>query len=70
MDGGIFVRMVQAVGTASLISLALAWAARSADRRRPLASGTPDRAVLAYPRWTTWLGFGCSTMFSACAWFA
>lgn len=70
MDRGVLARIVQAVVTASLISLALAWAARSAARRRHLTAGTPDRAVLAYPRWTTWLGLGCSTMFSACAWFA
>jgi hypothetical protein len=64
------VRIVQAVITTSLISMALAWAARSAARRRHLAAGTPDRAILAYPRWTTWLGLGCTVMFSVFAWFA
>lgn len=70
MDRGLLIRIIQAVITTSLISMALAWAARSAARRRHLAAGTPDRAVLAYPRWATWLGLGCTVMFSVCAWFA
>jgi hypothetical protein len=70
MDRGVLVRIVQAVVTASLISLALAWAARSAARRRHLTAGTPERQILAYPRWTVWLGLACTALFSACAWFA
>lgn len=70
MDRPLFARIVQSLVTLSLVSMALAWASRSAARRRHLAAGMEGRQILAYPRWTTWLGLVCSTLFSACAWFA
>lgn len=64
------VRLLQAVVTAGLIAIALAWMARSSVRRRHLARGTPARRILAYPRWTLWLGLSGSASFAACGWFA
>jgi hypothetical protein len=63
-------RLVQALLTASLISIALAWMARVTARRRQRARGTPPRLLLAYPLWMAGLGLGCMLLFSLCAWFA
>ncbi|MGB7566131.1 MAG: PH domain-containing protein [Prochlorococcaceae cyanobacterium] len=62
--------LIQAVVTASLISMALAWSSRAAARRRYRTKGTPQRPLLAYPLWTVGLGLGCIVLFSACTWFA
>ena len=64
------VRLIQALLTASLITMALAWCSRAAARRRHRTTGTPQRPLLAYPLWTVGLGLGCIVLFSACAWFA
>jgi hypothetical protein len=64
------VRLIQALVTASLITMALAWCSRAAARRRHRTKGTPQRPLLAYPLWTVGLGLGCIVLFSACAWFA
>ncbi len=63
-------RLIQALLTASLIAMALAWSSRAAARRRYRTKGTPQRPLLAYPLWTVGLGLGCIMLFSACAWFA
>jgi hypothetical protein len=63
-------RLIQALLTASLISMALAWMARVTARRRQRARGTPPRLLLAYPLWMAGLGLGCILLFSLCAWFA
>jgi hypothetical protein len=63
-------RLIQALLTASLISIALAWMARVTARRRQRARGTPPRLLLAYPLWMAGLGLGCILLFSLCAWFA
>jgi hypothetical protein len=70
MDRSVIARVVQIVVTLSLISMALAWVSRSAAKRRHLARGTPDRPLLAYPRWVSILGVACTALFSACGWFA
>jgi hypothetical protein len=67
---GWIVRLIQALVTASLISIALAWSSRAAARRRYRTKATPQRPLLAYPLWTVGLGLGCIVLFSACAWFA
>lgn len=67
---GWIVRLIQALLTASLIAMALAWSSRAAARRRYRTKGTPQRPLLAYPLWTVGLGLGCIVLFSACAWFA
>lgn len=64
------VRLIQALVTASLISMALAWMSRVTARRRHRLRGTPQRRLLAYPLWTAGLGLGCILLFSLCAWFA
>jgi len=64
------VRLIQALLTASLITMALAWCSRAAARRRHRTKGTPQRPLLAYPLWTVGLGRGCIVLFSAGAWFA
>ena len=63
-------RLIQALLTASLIFMALAWMSRVTARRRQRARGTPQRQLLAYPLWMTGLGLGCILLFSLCAWFA
>ena len=63
-------RLIQALLTASLIFMALAWMSRVTARRRQRARGTPQRRLLAYPLWMTGLGLGCILLFSLCAWFA
>lgn len=63
-------RLIQALLTASLISIALAWMARVTARRRQRARGTAERRLLAYPLWTAGLGLACILLFSLCAWFA
>lgn len=63
-------RLIQALLTASLISMALAWMSRVTARRRQRARGTPQRRLLAYPLWMAGLGLGCVLLFSLCAWFA
>lgn len=63
-------RLIQALLTASLIVMALAWSSRAAARRRYRTKGTPQRPLLAYPPWTVGLGLGCIVLFSVCAWFA
>ena len=63
-------RLIQALLTASLISIALAWMARVTARRRQRARGAPPRLLLAYPLWMAGLGLGCILLFSLCAWFA
>ena len=70
MERHLVLRIVQSLVAAALIATALASLSRSATRRRHLARGTPERAILAYPRWTAWLGLGCGALFSAFAWFA
>ena len=67
---GWIVRLIQALITASLIAMALAWCSRAAARRRHRTKGTPQRPLLAYPLWTVGLGLGCILLFSLCAWFA
>jgi hypothetical protein len=67
---GWIVRLIQALVTASLISIALAWSSRAATRGRYVIRGTPQRPLLAYPLWTAGLGVGCILFFSVCAWFA
>ena len=63
-------RLIQALLTASLISMALAWMSRVTARRRQRARGTPQRRLLAYPLWMAGLGLGGILLFSLCAWFA
>ena len=63
-------RLIQALLTASLITMALAWMARGTARRRHRLRGTPQRRLLAYPLWIAGLGLGCILLFSLCAWFA
>ena len=63
-------RLIQALLTASLISMALAWMARVTARRRQRARGTQPRLLLAYPLWIAGLGLGCILLFSLCTWFA
>jgi len=72
IDGpsGWIVRLIQAVVTASLISMALAWSSRASAHRRLRTLGTLQRPLLAYPLWCVGLGLGCIVLFSACAWFA
>lgn len=67
---GWIVRLIQALITASLIAMALAWCSRAAARRQHRTKGTPQRPLLAYPLWTVGLGLGCILLFSLCAWFA
>ncbi len=67
---GWIVRLIQALITASLIAMALAWCSRAAARRRHRTKGTPQRPLLTYPLWTVGLGLGCILLFSLCAWFA
>jgi hypothetical protein len=68
--GGWIARLIQALLTASLIAIALAWCSRAAARHRHRTKGTPQRPLLAYPLWTVGLGLGCILLFSLCAWFA
>jgi len=63
-------RLIQALLTFSLISMALAWMSRVTARRRQRTRGTPQRRLLAYPLWMAGLGLGCILLFSLCAWFA
>lgn len=63
-------RLIQALLTASLITMALAWMSRVTARRRHRLRGTPQRRLLAYPLWLAGLGLGCILLFSLCAWFA
>ena len=60
-------RLIQALLTASPISVALAWMARVTARRRQRARGTPRRLLLAYPLWIADLCLGCILLFSLCA---
>jgi len=68
--GGWIARLIQALLTASLIAMALAWCSRAAALRRHRTKDTPQRPLLAYPLWTVGLGLGCILLFSLCAWFA
>ncbi|MFM7731947.1 MAG: hypothetical protein ACKO6F_00460 [Cyanobium sp.] len=63
-------RLIQALLTASLLAVALAWMSRVTARRRQRAGGTPQRRLLAYPLWMAGLGLGCILLFSLFAWFA
>jgi hypothetical protein len=70
MDRGVLAPIIQTIVTTALIAMALAGVSRSAARRRHLATGTPARRILAYPRWVVGLGLGCAVIFSTFAWFA
>jgi hypothetical protein len=63
-------RLIQALLTAMLISMAVSWLARVTARRRQRVRGTPPRLLLAYPPWMAGLGLGCILLFSLCVWFA
>ncbi|MEB3326496.1 MAG: PH domain-containing protein [Synechococcus sp.] len=70
MELGLLAAIIQTLLTTALIAMAIAGVSRSAARRRHLATGTPARRILAYPRWVVGLGLGCAVMFSTFAWFA
>ncbi|MCA2979398.1 MAG: hypothetical protein INH41_30770 [Myxococcaceae bacterium] len=70
MDTAWLLRIVQSLITMALVSVVLTWVSSAAYRRRHLARGVADGAVLAYPRWAVWLGVGSMAAFGACAFFA